>query len=288
MTLLEPSLLARLERLQVLTRKRLAGRLSNEHRSVHHGDTIDFAEYREYHPGDDYRRVDYQAWARLDQLLVRLFEAEDDLTVRLLLDTSGSMTERKLTQAVRLAAALGFVALVRRDVVTLHTFPLDHPAPRFTGRHATHALFAQLEAIRLRGATGTTPFVAAARDLLSRPGPRGLTVVISDLLTPEWAPGLTQLPARGGDLVVVHVLAVDELRPNLTGDLDLVDVETGSRVSVSLSPEALRRYEQLALKWADGIAQRCHQLGAAYVRVLDDDDLEQILLGAWRAAGVLR
>jgi uncharacterized protein (DUF58 family) len=287
-TLLDPSLLARLERLQVLTRRRLAGYLSSEHRSIRHGETLDFAEYREYHPGDDFRRVDYQAWARLDQLLVRLFEAEDDLTVRLLVDTSASMTPSKLRQAVRLAGALGFVALIRRDVVTLHTFPLDRPAPRFSGRHATHALFAQLEAIANQGATGATPFVAATRDLLARPGPRGLTVVFSDLLTPEWTEGLNSLPARGGDLVVVHVLAAEELRPNLTGDLDLVDVETGNRLSVSLSPDAIRRYEQVALEWADSVAQRCRQLGAGYVRVVDDDDLEQVLLTAWRANGVMR
>jgi len=287
-TLLEPALLSRLERLQVVTRRRLAGNLASEHRSPEHGESLDFAEYREYHPGDDFRRIDYQALARLDQLLVRLFEAEQDLTVRLLIDTSASMTGAKLRQAVRVAAALGFVALVRRDVVTLHTFPLERAPRRFTGRHAAHALFQQLEAIADAGPTGVTPFAAAARDMLSRPGPKGLTVVVSDLLTAEWEEGLTRLPARGGDLVVVHVLAADELRPEFVGDLDLVDVETGARVPVSLSPDALRRYEQMARAWADGIARRCRQLNAGYVRVLDDADIEQVLLTSWRAAGILR
>jgi len=287
-TLLEPSLLGRLERLQILTRRRLAGNLASEHRSPEHGESLDFAEYRDYYPGDDFRRIDYQALARLDQIFVRLFEAEDDLTVRLLVDTSASMTPSKLRQAVRVAAALGFVALVRRDVVTLHTFPLSRPARRFTGRHASHELFEQLEAIDAAGPQGETPFVSAARDLLSRPGPKGLTVVVSDLLTPEWEDGLTRLPSRGGDLVMVHVLSSDELRPDLIGDLDLVDRETGARVPVSLSPDALRRYEQLALAWADGIARRCHQLGAGYVRVLDEDDVEKVLLARWRSAGVLR
>lgn len=288
MSLLEPSLLARLERLQLLTRKRLAGNLASEHRSPEHGESLDFAEYRDYYPGDDFRRIDYQALARLDQIFVRLFEAEDDLTVRLLLDTSASMTTTKLRQAARVAGALGFVGLVRRDVVQLHTFPLERPARRFTGRHAAHALFSQLEEIADAGPVGETPFVAAARDLLSRPGPRGLTVVVSDLLTPEWEEGLSKLPSRGGDLVIVHVLAADELKPDLIGDLDLVDRETGVRVPVSLSPDALRRYEELARAWADGIAQRCHQLGAGYVRVVDDDDVEKVLLARWRAAGVLR
>ena len=286
MTLLDPALLARLERLQLGTRRRLAGNLAAEHRSPRHGTTLDFAEYREYHPGDDYRRIDYPALARLDQLLVRLYEAEDDLTVRLLIDTSASMaTGDKMRQAQRIAAALGFVALVRRDVVTVHGLPSTRAAPRFTGRHATVALFEHLEAL---APGGDTRFVAAARDLLARPGPPGLTVLISDLLTPEWDDGVTRLPGRGGDLTVVHVLAAEELRPPLVGDIDVVDRETGARVAVSLSPDALRRYEHLALAWADGVALRCREVGAAYVRVLDDDDVEPLLLGGWRAAGVVR
>src|SRR5690606_32402080 len=182
-SLLAPALLARLEHLQMVARRRLAGHLSAEHRSPHHGATIDFAEYREYHPGDDFRRIDYPALARLDQLLVRLYEAEDDLTVRLLVDTSGSMaTGAKMHQARRIAAALGFVALVRRDVVTVHGVPAARHAPRFTGRHAAAALFAHLEALE---PAGDTRFAAAARDLLARPGPPGLTVLISDMLSAD-------------------------------------------------------------------------------------------------------
>lgn len=285
-TLLDPALMTRLERLQLATRRRLAGRLAAEHRSPDRGTSLDFAEYREYHPGDDFRRVDYAALARLDQLLVRLYEAEEDLTLRLLVDTSRSMaTGAKLRQAQRVAAALGFVALVRRDVVTVHGLPATARAPRFTGRHATAALIDHLAGL---APGGDTRFAAAIRDLLARPGPPGLTVVVSDLLTPDWDAGLSRLPARGGDLVVVHVLAAEEVRPALVGDLDLVDSETGARVAVSLSPDALRRYERLALDWADRVALRCRQVGAAYVRVLDDDDLEPLLLGRWRAAGVLR
>ena len=283
--LLDAALLARLERLQVATRRRLAGHLAAEHRSPRHGASLDFAAYREYTPGDDFRRVDYQAWARLDQLLVRLFEAEDDLTVRLLVDTSASMAGPKLQVARRVAAALGFVALVRRDVVTLHTFPRATVTPRFRGRHAASALFGHLSAL---APSGETRFAEAARHLLAQPGPVGLTVVVSDLLTEDWAAGIRRLPARGGDLAVIHVLGADELRPDLLGDFDLVDRETGRQVAVSLSADALRAYERLARQWADSVAARCRQVGAAYSRVLDDDDLEPLLLGGWRAAGVLR
>jgi uncharacterized protein (DUF58 family) len=283
--LLEPELLSRLERLQVGTRRRIAGAFSGEHRSTRHGTSLDFADFREYSPGDDFRRIDYTALARLDQLLVRLYEAEDDLTLRLLVDTSSSMAGDKLRQAARIAAALGFVALVRRDVVTVHTFPLQRPAPRFTGRHAAHALFGMLDELE---ATGDTRFAHAVTDLLGRRGPRGLTVVLSDLLTPEWSDGLTRLPARGGDVAVVHVLERSELEPDLAGDLDLVDSETGEVVPVSLAPEQVRDYERVAQAWVDDVADRARSTGASYLRAFTDDDLEALLLGTAREAGVLR
>ncbi|HVE91875.1 MAG TPA: DUF58 domain-containing protein [Actinomycetota bacterium] len=284
--LLDPGLLARLEALQLRSRHRLAGLFSGEHRSSRHGSSPDFSDYRTYFPGDDFRRVDYTLYARLDVLLVKLFEAEDELHLRLLVDTSGSMgAHGKLAAAKRLAAALGFVALVNRDPVSVHTFPLDRPAPRFLGRSASGPLFAHLESLT---ASGTTPFAAAASRLLSRPGPRGVTVLLSDLLTDEWEAGLKRLPSRGGDLVVVHVLAPEELDPPMVGDLDLLDREDGTRVEVSLSPETLKQFRADAAAWADGVATRCRRAGAAYLRLDPAADLEPLLLGAWREAGVLR
>jgi len=284
--LLDAGLLARLEALQVRTRRRLVGHLSGEHRSSRFGTSLDFADYRDYHPGDDFRRIDYHLLARLDVALVKLFEAEDDVTLRLLVDTSASMaTEGKMRQAARVAAALGFVALVRRDPVTLHTFPVERNVRRYTGRGAMPALFGALAALE---PAGETAFATAATHLLSRPGPPGITAVISDLLTPDWQSGLERLPARGGDVLVVQVLANSDLHPDLSGDVELVDAERDHRVAVSLTPEAVRDFERAARGWVDEVADRCHRAGLGYVRVMADDDLEPLLLGAWRDAGVLR
>ena len=288
--LLTPAFLARLEALQLVTGRPLAGHTAGEHRSTRLGSSVDFADFRQYHPGDDFRRIDYHLLARLDVLLLKLFEAEDDLTVRLLVDTSASMGAAgrgrpKLRQAARVAAALGFVALVRRDPVTVHTFPLDRPGPRFLGRQAAPALFSHLAGLE---AGGATTFGAAVSSLLPRPGPRGVTVVISDLLTPEWEAGLRRLPARGGAVVVVHVLSAADLRPDQVGDVELVDVEHGARLAVSLTPETLAAYSAVAEAWAGRVAGLCHRAGAGYVRVMADDDLEPLLLGAWRRAEVLR
>jgi uncharacterized protein (DUF58 family) len=284
--LLDARLLARLERLQLGTRRRLAGRMSGDHRSPDRGTSLDFAEYREYSPGDDFRRVDYQAMARLDQLLVRLYQAEDDITVRLLIDTSASMGYGgKLRQACRVAAALGFVALVRRDPVVVHTFPAPTLAPRFHGRHASAALMRHLDALT---PSGGTPFLSAASNLLQRPGPVGLTVVISDLLTDDWTEGLRRLPARGAEVVVVHVLSEEDLHPTFIGDVDLVDGESGRVVPISVTRSMMDSYEKRAAAWVDDVAGRARHSGASVMRLMANDDLESALLRGWREAGVVR
>ena len=286
MALLPAALLGRLERLQIGTRRPLAGHLAGEHRSPRHGSSLDFADYRAYHPGDDFRLIDYHLLARLDALLIKLFEADDELDVRLLIDTSASMgSDGKLLHAQRLAGAVGFVALVRRDTVSVSTFPTGGPAPRFVGRQAAAPLFRHLEGL---SAGGPTTVAQAVLHHLSRPGRPGLTVLLSDLLTSDWERGITRLPARGGDLAVIHVLSRAELEPEMHGDLEVIDRETRERLAVSLSPETLAEYRAGALAWADEVAARCRHVGAAYTRTLAGDDLESVLLSGWLQAGVFR
>ncbi len=283
--LVSPRLLARLERLQLVNRRRLAGGLAGEHRSPRHGSSLDFADFREYYPGDDLRRLDISALARLDRLLIKLFDAEDDLVLRILIDTSGSMEGSKLQRAKEVAAALGFSALVRRDVVTVHSFPTMAVGPRFRGRSATKALFGHLAQFEAGGETGLS---LAADRVLAQPGPPGMTIVISDLLTPEWDAGISRLPARRGEFVVVHLLDPTDLDPDLSGDLELIDAESGERLEVSLSARALEDYRTLAASWVDDVAHRVRAVGGGYLRTLTTDDLEAVLLGRSRDAGVLR
>jgi uncharacterized protein (DUF58 family) len=284
--LLSSSLLAQLERAQLGTRRRLAGRFTGEHRSPRHGTSLDFADYREYHPGDDFRRIDAAVFARTGQLVLRLFEAEDDVSLRIVLDVSASMGYHgKLRQSVRIAAALGFLALIRRDVVTLHLHPATRPPRRFAGRHAVNALFAALGEI---ASAGTTDLAASATEVLAQTGPVGITVLVSDLLTPSWEPAIDRLPARGGETIVLHVLAEEELTLDLHGDLDVVDAETGAHVPLSISHETVRAYEDVVQAWLDEAAARCISRGATYHRVLAAEPIEDVLLRGWREQGLVR
>lgn len=285
MTLLSPAFMARLENLQLNSRHRLAGRFGGEHISKRFGNTVDFSDFREYHPGDDFRRIDYHVLARLDQVLIKLYEADDEITVRLLIDTSASMAVGgKLEQAKRLAAAIGFVALTAHDAVSVRTFPERTRAPRFTGRAAAPTLLAFLETLE---PAGETPFALAAGHLLSQSGLPGITVVASDLLTPEWR-SLVGLRASGSDLVVVHILCEEDADPEYSGDLELVDSELGDRLTVSVTDEVARSYRDRVESWRQEVASITRSAGAIYLPVDSREDVEDLLLRSWRRAGVLR
>ena len=285
MTLLSPALMARLESLQLSSRHRLMGRFGGEHMSKRYGNTVDFADFREYHPGDDFRRIDYHVLARLDQVLIKLFEADDEITIRLLIDTSASMAVGgKMLQAKRLAAAMGFVALTAHDSVSVHTFPARGAAPRFAGRAAVPAFLGYVEGLE---ATGLTPFAEAAGHLLSQSGLPGLTIVASDLLTREWH-SLVQLRASGSDVTILHILCAEDLEPEFSGDLELVDRELGDRLTVSVTDDVASSYRRRLRAWRDEVATTARGTGATYVAVDATDDVETLLLQTWRASGVLR
>jgi uncharacterized protein (DUF58 family) len=284
-TLLSPDFMSRLESLQLHSRHRLVGKFGGEHTSKRYGNTVDFADFREYNPGDDFRRIDYHVLARLDQVLIKLYEADDEITVRFLLDTSDSMaTGGKLEQAKRIAAALGFLALTSHDAVSVHTFPGQGMAPRFAGRAAVPGFFSYLESLE---PGGVTPFAQAAGHLLSRAGPPGITIVISDLLTSEWD-SLIGLRSSGSDLTVLHILAEQDRTPELAGDLMLVDREDGERLTVSVTEQILETYAERVTAWQELVRSRTVGIGGAYIPMSPETDIENLLLTSWRENGVLR
>lgn len=261
----------------------LTGMGAGAHRSPRRGTSLDFADNRPYYPGDDIRRVDYHIYARLDQLVLRLFDAEDDLTVRFLIDTSASMSVGgKLRRAQELAAALGFVALQRRDRVIVHT--LSGAPNSFSGGTGLPSLLAHLE--RLDG-VGPTDLGSSVRRVLSgsNSGRSGLNIIVSDLLSPGWADAIRLAPARGAATVVIHLLHPDEIEPTLSGDLDLVDIETKERVSVSLDPAQIAKVKQIIAEWMADIERATASLGCTYVSIRTDEDLDTRLIETLRTLG---
>jgi uncharacterized protein (DUF58 family) len=318
--ILETSLLRRLDRLSLVARRVRAGQTAGERRSTKRGTSVEFADYRDYAKGDDLRRVDWNIYARLNRPFVKLFEEEEDLAVHLLLDGSGSMdwggridkeTRRqgeegqgdketkgqgegdwnKWAYARRLAAALGYIALVSGDRLTVSN--LQSPTPNLPqqfgpvrGRGHTLRLFEWLEGLR---AAGTTDLNASSRGYSSAGGRAGLVVLISDLLSPAgYVEGLTQLVVRGHEVAVIHVLSPDEVEPPLGGDLRLLDVETGDPQEVTIDGGMRALYRRRLAAWRDEIRTTCRARDVHYVPVETDTPFDRVVLYDLRRAGLVR
>ncbi len=242
-SLLDPAFLAQLARLTLRARGLFTGLAIGERRSLRRGTGVEFAGHRGYVPGDDLRHLDWAALGRLDRAFVKTFEEEQDQTVHLLVDTSRSMSfgePSKLRAATRIAAALAHVALASLDRVGAALFDgrglrLHAPA---RGQGALFPLLGFLESAKAEG-PGEPASALKLHAAASRPG---LTVVLSDFFDPSFLDFLAAHRARRHALVLVQVLAPEELDPTLDGDLRLVDVETGETVDVTVGARERAAY----------------------------------------------
>jgi uncharacterized protein (DUF58 family) len=292
--LFDESTLRKLEQLSLVAQRVRAGAIKGERRSTKRGTAIEFADYRNYTRGDDLRRVDWNIYARLERPFVKLLEEEEDLAVHLLLDASGSMDwgegeAHKLRYGQRLAAALGQIALSTGDRLTVETVGGDRPPARFgpaRGRGHTFRLFDWLEE---RAAGGTTDLNSALRAYAEGGVRAGLTLLISDLWSPAgFRDGVTALQARGHEVVLLQLLAPDELDPPLGGDLRLVDVETGAAEEVTVDRAMRDLYRRRLDEWQAETAAWCRARQVHYVPVSTEVPWEQLVLRTLRVEGVVR
>jgi uncharacterized protein (DUF58 family) len=279
--LLSADFLTQLERLTLLSRRSFRGRVKGERRSPRKGISVEFSDYRQYGVGDDLRYVDWNVYARLDRLYLKLFVDEEDLCLHLLVDGSASMgfgAPSKLEHAARLAGALGFVGLVGLERVGVGVVR-DRMAEGFTparGRSQALPLMDFLGRLRAGGATSLNDGLATYA-LRSREA--GLAVLISDLMDPAgYERGLKALLERRFDVHVIHVLAADEMNPAFGGDLRLLDAETDELRDLTLDGEALRGYHQRLREFLERAEQFCRNNEIAYHRVVTETPVEEFML----------
>ena len=289
-TVFDEAFLRQLERLLLLMRSPVRGGLKGGRRSVKRGQSVEFADYRDYALGDDLRQLDWNVYARLERLFVKLFVEEEDVTVTLLLDASASMASgrpEKLLFAKRAAAALGYIALASEDRVAVSALS-GRTARRRTalrGSGRVFRLLADLSAIQV--ADGPTDLVAAARHAAAQLHGRGVVVLLSDLLDPNADRIIRELAATGSELIVLHILSPDELDPALEGDLRLVDAETGEKVDITADLATIDQYRDRLTAWKADFADLAAKRRASYVDLSSDVNLAELMFAELRRRRVL-
>jgi uncharacterized protein (DUF58 family) len=282
------------DRLAFVSRRHARGGTGGEHVSRRPAPSTDFIDYRPYQPGDDFRRVDWNVYGRLGSLHVKVTEGRERLDLLLILDCSASMafgSPSKFAIATQLLAALAHIGAARQDAVRLAR--LGQPAkPQwlrrpFSQRSQVASLMRELGEVAARGLVDLD--VALAECATPEVPRNSLAVVVSDLLTPEGAAaGLETLRARTADVAVIHVVSPDELEPRISGEVELVDAESGGTLELGVSLETLAAYRVRLQRWLDARAEDCQRRGMRYVRVRTDRPLASIVLDDLRSGGLLR
>lgn len=314
--LLPAELVARLERLDVHSRKMFPGKMQGERRSKRRGRGVEFHGFRGYVRGDDIRFIDWNIVARFGKLFIRLFVEEEDLALHIVLDASASMDTgdpNKLLFASRVAMSLGYLGLVRQNRVGMTVFgrpgvanPRVHPDAR--GRHRVRELaefmlrevWTDEDGPATVGASGGEPGRAgdfnSALSLLARSGiGKGVVVLLSDFLIEEgYQRGLKDLAASGGhDVYCLQILSPAELEPErevqrgVSGDLRLTDIESGHASEISITAPLVKRYKERLAAYCADLESFCNARGMTHMVVRSDEDPSRLIMETLRRRGML-
>lgn len=288
--LVSEDLLRRIERLSLKIRRPLPGGPAGEHLGRGSSASIEFADHRAYSPGDDFRRIDWNALARLDEVTIRVTESREDVGLYVILDCSASMASgdgAKANLASQLAAGLAYLALNQLDVVRIYGIGngMVSRSPRFTGRKQAADVFRLLRALPVVPATDLAAAFTAF--LADRPA-QGLVLVLSDLLNAnDYQPGLRRIAQAGFEVALVHILSEAEQNPKLAGDVELIDSETTETIKISMTLDTLSAYRRDLERWQQEIAAFCRSVGVRYLQLPAERSLDAILLGDFRRYGLL-
>jgi uncharacterized protein (DUF58 family) len=280
----------RLEYLSIVSRRLYAGRTRAERRAKKTGSGIEFADHRQYTPGDDFSYLDWNVYQRLGRLLVRLYEEEEDLSVYVLVDTSHSMSygnPEKLRYAKRLAAALSYIALANLDRVSVLTFA-DAMGARLPPTRGKNRIFKVFRFLRPLAAEGHTNLADAMRTFVAQNKRRGVAALISDLYDPAgFEQGINQLRYAKFEPYVIQIFDPLEVSPPLHGDVRLIDQETGEARDITVTPAILARYRAAHERYRSAIGEFCNKEHVPYFPVETSTPFDEAVLGMLRRGGMV-
>jgi uncharacterized protein (DUF58 family) len=289
--------LAKLEQLSLLCRRLFKSENRADRPSRHNGSSLEFADYRNYTPGDDPRSVDWSIYARLERLVVKLYEQEQDLPVHILVDSSTSMRwtpdpdrapPQKLNTARRIAAALAYIGLSNQDRVHLSWFDHSHGPELAAGRARGH-FHKVLGFLSQPPPEGPTSLLTAIRQFTRKTRKRGVAILITDLLDPAgYQEPLSLLNAAQFETEILQLLHPAELHPELLGELQLVDSESGAELAFTATPDALGRYRELLGNLLEQQRQFCMEHRIGLVRLSSQIPFEDAVLKLLREGRLLK
>jgi len=289
-SLLAPDFLRRLDRLELEARRVLGGTIKGDRRSKKKGASIDFADYRHYVRGDDLRFIDWNIYGRLDRLFIKIFYEEQDLQCHILLDTSRSMRfgePDKLDFAKRLAASIAYIGLTGSDKIAISGFrgQSSETFPASRGRHNVRRMLTSLDAL---DADGQTSLLNAARAFAQRVRGKSVVVVISDFLDPAgFEPALRYLIRDAFDVFVIHVLAPQEIDPDVAGHVEIHDMEIDHKLELSITPRLKEIYKRNVEAYSQKIKDYCMRYGMSYSFAPTDLAIEDLVLKRLREDGLV-
>ncbi|HMP79196.1 MAG TPA: DUF58 domain-containing protein [Pirellulaceae bacterium] len=290
-TLLTPELLSQLDRMELVSRKVFRGRMKGERRSKRKGQSVEFADYRNYVHGDDLRFIDWNLYARLERLFLKLYMEEEDLHFYALVDCSHSMDfgePTKFVYAKQLAAALGYVGLCRSDRIKVEPLgsPFARQAPVLRGRQS---LWRMLDFLNQIPCGADIPLEDSLKSFCLRNRGKGILVLITDLMNKTgFEQPLKYLIARDLDVYVIHVLSRAEIEPDLAGDLRLIDCEDGDVREITVSSRLIERYKDTLARFTQGARDFCTKRNVTYMMTSTDLPVEQLISRFLRQRGMVR
>lgn len=289
--ILSPTLLAQLERLELVSRKIFRGRMKGERRSRRKGQSVEFADFRNYVHGDDLRFIDWNTFARLDKLFLKLFLEEEDLHFYALIDASGSMNfgdPTKFFYAKQIAASLGFIGLCRADRVKIEALGSTntHPGPVLRGRRSLRRMLDYMDSVE---PGSNIPLADGIKEFCLRNSGKGIVVLISDLMDKSgYDEALRYLMAQNMDIYVIHVLSPEELDPDVKGDIKLIDCEDSDVAEITVSRPLLDRYKRTLAAFIESARDFCNRRGISYLMTSTDNPVEQLVSNYLRRRGLVR
>ena len=296
--MLTPQFLKQLDPFHIRAKHSFRGKFRGERRGLNRGTGMEFADYRAYEPGDDLRSVDWNIYARLGKLFIKLHHTDEDLPLILLLDNSRSMefgTPTKLTSAKQITAALGYVALAHADSVSIYTCAerLSVMLPPTSGKSQFSRLTKVITAIETDGCTRLTECL---KQLPMYQRSSGMVVILSDFLDPDnYTAGFKSLIGRGFLLTAIHLVSQEEIDPqshmqntSIGSDWLVEDAETGETRAITINPEILTQYQAQQQTFCSDLQRFCIDQGVGYTQLISNASIESFVLQELHKIGLIQ